>query len=187
MGNLAIEDIRKLAELNFPPECYKIYLAIIEPNIKSIIPNYLKNWQSVEGYVTMTVMRHMGIFKTMTSIISINEDVDPSIFPLLDVKKFKEVKKQTFKQKIDFLKKEGILKENSYKLLDILRLKRNKIHEMDTIFSDKDLQEFSIAKSIIFWIHAVQESSDMSKKEQNRLRNMAEKWAEEALKVVHSH
>lgn len=36
-----IANLRKLAELNFGPECYKKYLALIEPGIKSIIENYV--------------------------------------------------------------------------------------------------------------------------------------------------
>lgn len=186
MGNLTIEDIRKLAELNMTPECYRTYLAIIEPNIKSIIPNYLRDWQNVEGYVTMIVMRHMGIFKTSFSFISIDDDAEERYGEQLDVTKFRKIKKWTFKQKIEYLSKEGILKENSYKLLDKLREKRNQIHEMGTVFSEKDLREFSMAHSIIFYIHTTQEPTSMSKEEQNRIRNLAEKWAEESLKVVNS-
>lgn len=46
MGNLTIEDIRKLAELNLTSEYYKTYLQIIEPNDKSLIPNYLRDYPS---------------------------------------------------------------------------------------------------------------------------------------------
>jgi len=73
MGNLTIEDIRKLAELNLTPECYKIYLQIIEPNVKSLIPDYLRDWQNVESFVNMTVMRQMGIFKTNLTFLSIDD------------------------------------------------------------------------------------------------------------------
>ncbi len=182
MGNLTIEDIRKLAESNMTPECYKTYLAIIEPNIKAIIPNYLKDWQNVEGYITMIVMRHMGIFKTSFSFISIDDDAEEIHGDQLNVTEFRKIKKWTFKQKIEYLNKEGILKENSYKLLDKLREKRNRIHEMDAVFSEKDLQEFSMAHSIIFYIHLTQQPIRVE--EQNRMRDLAEKWAEESLKVI---
>lgn len=185
MGNLTIEDIRKLAELNMTPECYKTYLAIIEPNIKAIIPNYFKDWQNVEGYVTMIVMRHMGIFKTSFSFISIDDDAEEKYGDQLDVTKFRKIKKWTFKQKIEYLNKEGILKDNSYKLLDKLREKRNRIHEMDAVFSEKELHEFSMAHSVIFYIQLTQQP--ISIEEQNKMQNLAEKLAEDALKIVNSN
>lgn len=184
MGNLTIDDIRKLAELNLTPECYGTYLAIIEPNIRAIIPNYLKDWQNVEGYITMITMRRMGIFKTRTSFISIDDDAEEKYGDMLDITKFREVKKWNFKQKIEYLRNEDVLRGHSYKLLDMLRGKRNKIHEMGTVFSDKDLREFSMAYSIVFYIYATQESDNMSEEERIRIRNLAETWAEEALKFV---
>jgi hypothetical protein len=185
MGNLTIEDIRKLAELNMTPECYKTYLTVIEPNIKAIIPNYLKDWQNVEGYVTMIVMRHMGIFKTSFSFISIDNDAEERYGDQIDVTKFRKIKKWTFKQKIEYLSKEGILKEHSYKLLDKLREKRNNIHEMGAVFSERELQEFSMAHSVIFYIHLTQQP--ISQEKQNEMRNLAEKFAENALKVINSN
>lgn len=179
-----IDYLRRLAELNFAPECYQRYLEMIEPGIKSIIPNYLKDWQNVEGYVTMIMMRYMGIFKTETSFTSIGDDAEEKYGNMLDVAKFRQVKKWTFKEKIDYLRKEGILREDSYKLLDALRVKRNKIHEMGTVFSELDLQVFSKAYSIIFYIHTTLVPNNLPKEENDRIRDMAEKWSEESLKFV---
>lgn len=187
MGNLTIDDIKKLAELNLTSECYEKYLAIIHPNIKSIITNYLKDWQSIELYVTLCVMQHKGVFKTSLSFYSIDDDTEEKYGDKIDVKKYREIESWRLKKKIDYLKNEGVLGDNSFKLLHALRKKRNKIHEPDMVFSEKDLQEFSIGKSVIFYIHTVLVSNNMSKEEQNRIKNLAEKGAEEALKVVNSN
>lgn len=179
-----IDYLRKLAELNFTHECYQRYLEMIEPGIKSIMPSYLKDWQNVEGFVTMVMMRHMGIFKTEYSVTSIDDGAEEKYSDMCDVVEFKKVKKWTFKEKIDYLRKEGILRENSYKLLDALRVKRNKIHEMGTVFSELDLQAFSKAYSIVFYIHTTLVPNNLPKEENDRIRDMAEKWAEESLKFV---
>lgn len=186
MGDLTIDDIRQLAKSNLTPECYETYLTIIHPNIKTIITNYLRNWQNVELYVTLTVMRHMGIFKTSLSFHSIDDDAEEKYGDKLDVAKFRDVKTWWLKKKIDYLRKEGVLGENSFKLLDALRKKRNKIHEPGMVFSEKDLQEFSIGYTVMFYIHTTQ-SDNLPEEEHNRIRNMAEKWAEEALKVINSN
>lgn len=139
MGNLTIEDIRKLAELNLTPECYRSYLEIIEPNIKAIIPNYLKDWQGIELQIMLTTMRHAGVFKTSLSFHSIDENTEKIHGEEIDIKKFKEINAWKLWKKIKYLKDEGVLGENSFNLFNTLKEMRNKIHEPDTFFSEKDL------------------------------------------------
>ena len=184
MGNLTIKDIRKLAELNLTPECYKIYLQIIEPNVKSLIPDYLRDWQNVESYVNMAVMRHMGVFKTELSFFSIDEDAEKKYRGQLDVIKFREIKPKSFKWKIDYLYDNGILGHKSHELLDLLRKKRNeKIHEMGAVFSEKELQEFSMAYSTIFYIYTSMDSK-ISDERREQIRDWVEKSSEELLKIL---
>lgn len=184
MGNLTIADIRKLAELNLTPECYKVYLQIIEPNVKSLIPNYLKDWQNIESYVNMTVMRHMGIFKTNISFLTIDDDAEAKYGKKLDVVKFRKIKQKSFKWKIDYLHSEGILGDKSHELLDILRKKRNKIHDMGSIFSENDLQEFSMAYSITFYICTSEAAGNIGNEERTRIRNSVERTSKELLEII---
>lgn len=184
MGNLTIDNIKQLAELNLTPECYKTYLTKIHPNIKSIITNYLRDWQNVELYVTLTVMRQMGVFKTSLTFYSIDDDAEEKYGDKLDVEKFRKVKTWWLKKKINYLRDEGVLGENSFKLLNLLREKRNKIHESGMVFSERDLQEFSIGYTVIFYIHITQGSDNLPEEERNRIRDMAEKLAEESLKII---
>ncbi len=184
MGNLTIDDIRKLAELNLTPECYKAYLQIIEPNIKSLIPNYLKDWQNVESFVNMTVMRHMGIFKTNLSFLSIDDNVEEKYGDQLDIAEFKKIKLKSFKWKIDYLHNEGILGDSSHELLDLLRRKRNKIHEMGTVFSEKELQEFALAYSTIFYIYTYESPENTDAERRTQIRNWVERSSEELLKII---
>ena len=79
---------------------------------------------------------------------------------------------------------EGILGTKSYELLNLLREKRNKIHDMGTVFSEKDLQEFSWAYSIVFYLSTAEEVDKIGENERYRIRESVEKWAEEVLKLV---
>ena len=148
-----IANLRKLAELNFGPECYKKYLALIEPGIKSIIENYFSAWKNIESTITQMVMRHKGVFKTNTSIISTNLDEIEKYSHLLDVETFKEITKWKLGQKIDYLHKNGVMGDSTYKLFDLLREKRNTIHDPEVKFSEEDLAIFAYASSIAFFLN----------------------------------
>lgn len=148
-----IASLRAMAELNFSPECYKKYLALIEPGIKSIIENYFSAWKNIESTITQTVMRHKGVFKTSTSVISNNPDEIEKYSHLLDVETFKEITKWSLKKKIDYLHKNGVMGDSTYKLFDLLREKRNTIHDPEIKFSEEDLTIFAYASSIVFFLH----------------------------------
>lgn len=162
-----IATLRKLAELNFGPECYKQYLAIIEPGIESIIENYFAGWKSVESWVTQMVMRHEGVFKTNVSFISIEDDAKEKYGDKLDVDAFNKIKKRTFQQNIDYLHKNCLLGNSTYNLLHFLKEKRNTIHDVEKKFSEEDLGAFAYASSIVFYLHtAIMGSYDSKTKNQ---------------------
>ncbi len=158
-----IANLRKLAELNFGPECYKKYLALIEPGIKSIIENYFSGWKSVESTITQMVMRHQGVFKTNTSFVSNDSKEIEKYSHLLDVETFKEINKWRLKQKIDYLHENGVLGDSTYKFFDLLRKRRNTIHDIEKKFSEQDLEVFAYASSIAFYLHTALMSSTASK------------------------
>jgi len=177
-----IANLRSLAELNFGPECYKKYLALIEPGIKSIIENYFSGLKSFESNITRTVMRHKGVFKTSTSFISYDSDEIEKYSDLLDVKAFKEINKWRLKQKIDYLHKNGLIGKSTYKLFDLLREKRNTIHDLEVKFSEEDLQVFAYASSISFFLHVgLLGSKDLDK---TKLMRDTEYSAERILSMI---
>ena len=148
-----IANLRKLAELNFGPECYKKDLALIEPEIKSIIENYFSGWKSFESNITQTVMRHEGVYKTNTSLISNDPDEIEKYSHLLDVESFKKINKWRLKQKIDYLHINEVIGNSTYNLFDLLRKRRNTIHDVEVKFSEQDLGIFSYAASIAWFLH----------------------------------
>jgi len=148
-----IASLRAMAEINFSPECYKQYLALIEPGIKNIIENYFSGLKSFESHITQTVMRHKGVFKTSTSFISYDSKEIEKYGHLLDVETFKEINKWRLRQKIDYLHKNGLIGKSTYKLFDLLREKRNTLHDLEVNFSEEDLAIFSYASSIAFFLH----------------------------------
>lgn len=176
-----IANLRKLAELNFGPECYKKYLALIEPGIKSIIENYFSGWKNLESTINQMVMKHKGIFKTDLIVISIDSKADEQY---VDTKAFNKIKNQSFKQKIDYLRKNEILGDSSYKLLDLLREKRNKIHEPGVNFSEQELAEFSYAHSIVWFILIPMISHSPQKRDLNYMKENAEKSAKYFLSKI---
>lgn len=79
---------------------------------------------------------------------------------------------------------EGILGDKSYELLDLLRRKRNKIHEMGTVFSEKELQEFSMAYSTAFYIYTYESPQNIGTERRTQMRNWVERSSEELLKII---
>lgn len=154
-----IVNLRSLAELNFEPECYKKYLALIEPGIKSIIENYFSGWKSVESTITQMVMRHKGVFKTNVSVISHDVNEIKKHEDILDVEEFKKIMKWSFHDNIGYLHKNGVIGNSTYKLFDVLRKKRNTIHDPEVKFSEQDLEVFAYASSIAFFLHTALMSS----------------------------
>jgi len=181
MNNNTIEDLRMMAKLNFDSECYKKYLALIEPGIKSMFKNYFSGWKNLESTVNQMVMKHKGIFKTDLIVISIDSKADEQY---VDIEDFNKIKNLSFKQKIDYLHKNDILGNSSFKLLDLLRKKRNQIHEPGINFSEQELAEFSYAYSIVHFILIPMISRNPQKQDLDFMKENAEKSAEYFLSKI---
>ena len=145
-----LEHIRRDVELNLCEKCYQVYLGFIEPGIRELIVTRLDDMKSMESIITQMVMIHKGVFKTDVIFVSIGkwddkylEDVHKELFYKIKIK-------WSFKQKINYLKKENILPESCYTLLDKARERRNLIHEHPLVykFTDEDLELFSQAHNV---------------------------------------
>lgn len=175
-----IEDLRRIAELNLCEDCFRKYKMFIEPTIRDWLSNPLSDWSEVESNVTQIVMKTEGIFKGKLIFISLDEGSNEKHSDEVDVKDFKVTKKWSFKRKIDYLRKKGILKGYSYKVLDTAREVRNKIHDPYASYSEHDRTLFYIANVItyqIWYATMIEVGEDTS----NNLKSEAEKIAEHYL------
>jgi len=176
-----IANLRRLAELNFGPQCYKQYKALIEPGIKSIIENYFSGWKNVESTVTQMVMKDKGVFKTELLVIA---PISKSEQELVDFEAFNKIDKWPFKRKIKYLHKKNILRDSTFKLLDVLNHKRNTIHVPNKNFSEQDLAAFSYASSIVFYILSTMVTKNPQKLNLDFIKDNAEKSAEYLLSKI---
>ena len=175
-----IEDLRRIAELNFCENCFQKYKMFIEPTIRDWLSNPLSDWSEVELYVTQIVMKTKGIFKGKLIFISLDEGSNEKHSDEVDVTDFKVTKKWHFQRKIDYLRKKGILKVSSYRVLDTAREVRNKIHDTYAPYSEHDRTLFHIANVIayqIWYATMIEVGEDTS----NNLKSEAEKIAEQYL------
>jgi hypothetical protein len=152
-----IEYLRSLAELNLCENCFQKYKALIEPSIKGYLSQPLSDWRQAESQITQIVMKTKGVFKGDTWVLAFDEGEEEKVAEYVDVNAFKEIKNWKFKWKIDYLHKNGILQDSSYRLLDKAREARNKILHVEPDFvelSKEDYALFSKAKWItsqIWW------------------------------------
>jgi len=175
---MSIKSLRKMAELNLCKDCYEKYKALLEPTIEKWLFNPLSDWRDVESCITRMVMKLEGVFKSDIIFISINENSN-KFADKVDVKAFRGIKKWSFKKKIDYLKKHGILAESSYNLLDRVREVRNKIHDIFSEFSQQDLALFSLARGITYQIYdatILSFGDTMSKNMKSNAEKVAEYW-----------
>lgn len=94
------------------------------------------------------VIKHKGVFKGDEIFITVDEEPGEEISEKVDVKAFRRIKKQAFKDKIEYLRKHGILGDSSYRFLNRARMVRNKIHDAYYEFSEQDLNLFRWANAI---------------------------------------
>jgi len=180
--NPSISQLRKLAELNMDPKSFKVYLQLIEPGIKQITKNYFKGWQNIERNVNFLVMRHLGIFKTSYCIELTQNDDKEKYRELVDIDEYKKWKKKRFIDKIKYLRNNDVISKSVFEVLDILRKKRNSIHEADVYFDEKTLYEFEMAYSTIFYLHSALENKD--KQNTKLIKKYAEQSAVNLLKIL---
>jgi predicted GNAT family acetyltransferase len=147
---ITIEYLRKLAELNLCEDCFLKYKEIIEPNVQEYLSQPLSDFRQAESQITQMVMKAEGIFKDKRWILSFNKGEEEKVAKYIDVKGFRKIEKMGFKDKIDYLRKKGILQDCSYRLLDKAREARNKIHAEPILaaMSEKDYTLFSMASWI---------------------------------------
>ncbi len=180
-----IEDLRRIAELNLCENCFQKYKMFIEPTIRDWLSNPLSDWSEVELYVTQIVMKTKGIFKGKLIFISLDEGSNEKHSDEVDVNGFKQTNYLSFKRKIKYLRKEEILKDPSYKVLDKAREIRNKIHDPYAPYSEHDRTLFHIANVItyqIWYATMIEVGEDTS----NNLKSKAEKIAEEYLENLNA-
>ena len=88
-------------------------------------------------------MKNKGVFKGDIIVISLGKE-DNEAAKMVDIKAFKEIKRWTFKRKIDYLHNTGILQDSSYTLLNKARETRNRLHDL-IAFTEEDYTLFRLA------------------------------------------
>jgi hypothetical protein len=103
----------------------------------------------------------------------------------IDVKAFRKIEKMSFKDKITYLHKKGILQDSSYRLLDKAREVRNKIHVEPIVagLSEQDYTLFSMASWITSQIWSAMRF-DWEEEIITNIKSNTEKVAEQWLKTL---
>jgi hypothetical protein len=176
-----IEDLRRFAELNLCKDCFYKYKALIEPTIENWLSKPLSDWRQTESYVTQVVMKTRGVFKGKKIPISFDKGEEEKIANEVDVKAFREIEMWRFRQKIDYLYKNRILGDFSYRLLNKARKVRNRIHDEPIIteFSQQDYTLFnmaSIVASQLWNATMIDWGKDISINLKSNAEKVAEQW-----------
>lgn len=150
-----IEQLRELAELNLCDNCKTVYSSLIQPNIVELARSYFNDWKNIEWRIN-TIVRHLeGVYKDTDKGILIAFDSDEELEKYKDeinVEKFRYIERKGFKWKINHLKEKNILQESTYKFLEDVRTRRNKIHVPFKDFTADDFIAFSYGAQIVWCI-----------------------------------
>jgi hypothetical protein len=179
---VTIEYLEKMAELNLCQDCFQKYKALIEPSIKRYLSQPLSDFRLAESQITQIMMKTKGVFKGNLWVLSFNKGEEEKVADYIDVKAFRKIEKMSFKGKIDYLHKNGMLQDYSYSILDKARDARNKIHA-ETELSKEDYALFSMAN----WITNQIWSTIRFNWEKEQIANIkfnTEKVAEQWLKTL---
>lgn len=147
---ITVEYLRSLAELNLCESCFQKYKALIEPSIRGYLSQPLRDWREAESQITQIAMKTKGVFKSDMWVLSFDKGEEEKVAEYVDVKAFRKIERMSFKDKIEYLHKNGVLQHFSYRLLDRARESRNKIHSEPilTELSERDYALFSMANWI---------------------------------------
>lgn len=143
-----IQELCRLAEESFCKECFDKYIELLEPKLQFLLANPISDWRKIELEVTHLVMFRKGIFsykKTQDNLLDGDDEKD---FKITDRKAYRETKKWSFKQKIDYLSRERVLQKNSYEVLNGAREIRNRVHDYYSGFSEDDYLYFNMARKV---------------------------------------
>lgn len=181
---VTIEYLGKIAELNLCQICFQKYKAIIEPSIKHYLSQPLSDFRQAESQITQIVMKTRGVFKGNIWILSFNKGEEEKVAEYIDVNAFRKIEKMGFKDKIDYLHKNGILQGSSYIILDKAREARNKIHAEPILaeISEEDYTLFSMANWITSQIWSAMRF-DWDEEITANINSNTEKVAEQWLKT----
>jgi len=180
---ISLKALRSLAKLNLGENCYKTYLAIIEPSIKSMVLNTLEDWRIAESNVTQMVMKCKGVYKGDYVFTQLSDDASEKFSEEVDVNLFNKIKKWGFKDKIVYLKKEGIVPSSVYVFLANAARIRNRLHDppIDSMFSEEDFLIFYYARALTDQVHLVYMGKISDDSIETRLRSNVEVAAKRLL------
>ncbi|MFA5363852.1 MAG: hypothetical protein WC325_01555 [Candidatus Bathyarchaeia archaeon] len=135
-----IEKLRGLARLNFCEKCYSTYLQLFEGEIEQLLFEPLVDWKETEINIDRMWIKAKGFYTIVNStVFSPNKTA------------FQKAKDTKLIDKLKFLREKGILFENTFKFLDQVSKRRNKIHPQyfeQNYFSKQDYRMFQLAKTL---------------------------------------
>jgi hypothetical protein len=130
------EKLKKLAELNFCEDCYLKYLALIHPEIEYLLSEPIFDWRQTEHNIDVLWIKAKGLYDVKKS---------PMFSPLENA--FQIAKGEKLWGKLKFLRENGIINNFTYRFLDKVSKRRNKIHSLSK-FSKQDYTLFREAKAL---------------------------------------
>ena len=169
-----IRKLRGLARLNFCEKCYPKYLTLFEGQIERLLLEPIADWKETEINIDKMWIKAKGYYKIVNlTVFSPNKTA------------FQKARNTKLIDKLIFLRKKGILRENTFKFLDHVSKRRNKIHPQyfeENYFSRQDYQMFQLAKTftnmIVFpVIHDLK--TDEWKSSFDTVENLATKFLKE--------
>ena len=144
---MSLDYIREIAKINLCEQCFQKYKQIIEPSLEEWRSNPLHSWNHIEMLIKITVMKLEGVYKTESIFWDLDEDEEKS--GEVDVRAFRKIEKWSMKRKLECLKRHGVLEDNAYKLLNIARKRRNKIHGVFSGISEDDYKLFNATIPVV--------------------------------------
>jgi len=158
------EKLKKMAELNFCEDCYRKYLDLIYGEIEYLLSEPLSDWRQTEHNIDVFWIKAKGLYDIKSSMFSPNENA------------FQKAKDEKLWKKLKFLRDNGIINNYTYKFLDEVSKRRNKIHSLSK-FSKEDYILFREAKALTDIMHPIIifDLKDPWKKQLDYVENRA-KW-----------
>lgn len=149
-----VADLREMARINLPEDCYKEYLAVIEPGVEGMLKEYLKGWQGIETNLTNAVMRHAGVYKTDLTIFDLDKGEYEKYADRIDIEKYDEYSRYSLKAIIDILLEQTVIDPETHKLFHHLRKIRNqRFHSSYGELTEQDRIDFEYGSSIAHYIY----------------------------------
>ena len=145
-----LEGLSNIVNYYLCDKCKPLYKPCIEPTIKAMLAEFFHDWQGIEMETRFLLAKGLGVYKIEGRYVIDSEWEDDlsSFSDQIDVEKYDWIRHLFFGRLISELKKNNLIGQELFTLLDEVAKRRNRLHRYKAEISEQD-------RIIFYWVNGL--------------------------------